>query len=243
MEMDLLAMSFVIAVRPPFRHDVIFCSEGRELGLLIGSNEVTEESTFPVREDFLKTLALSPKLCIGLGGTVPAIRTLLEKLLPALPWDKCPLNAQPTNFVEKIAFDEGSPLLNTSVVECCEEVQEILSHMKAKRDLLPIIGGEDDGEVLLYYTKFSDGRYEVLPAQVAYGAPPGFKPSAEWPSVDHIIKHHISEWDRLGGWSAERRCLRIVELVADHSFTCNKNLTFRRLSQGFVKEDRCIVSN
>ena len=71
-----------------------------------------------------------------------------------------------------------------------------------KKDLLPIIGGEDDGEVLLYYTKFFDDRYEILSTKLAYGAPPGFKPSAEWPSVDHIIEHHISNWDMLPDFSA-----------------------------------------
>ena len=242
-EMDLLAMSFVIAVLPPFRHDVVFCSEGRELGLIRGYSEVTEESTIPVREDFLKTLALNPKLCIGFGGTVPAIREFLEEFLSALPWEEYPPNAQPTNFVERIALDQGSSLRDISVAECREEVREILSHLGTKKDLLPIIGGEDDGEVLLYYTKFFDDRYEILSTKLAYGAPPGFKPSAEWPSVDHIIEHHISNWDRLRSWSAEQRCLRTGELVADHSFTCNKNLMFRRLSQGFVKEDRCIINN
>jgi len=236
-------MSFVMAVVPPSRHDVVFCSEGKELGLIKGYSKVTEETTFPIRGDFLKTLAVNPEVCIGFGGTVPAIRAFLEKFLPGLPWKECPPNAQPTNFVEKVALDQAEPLRDISVAESYKEVKRILSQIGKGKSILPIIGGEDNGEVLLYYTKFSSGNYEIVPTQLAYAAPPGFNPSAEWPSVDHIIEHYASDWGRLQGWSAEQRCLRIVELVAEHSFACNKNIVFRRLSQGFVKEDRRIVTD
>jgi len=242
-EVEPLAMSFMIAVRPPFRHDVVFCSEGKELAHLAGHHQITEETTIPVRENFLKTLALNPRLCIAFGGTVSAIRGFLEEFLPDLPWNKCPPNMPPTNFADKVALSQGGFLRDVSVVECCEEAQRVLARLGTAADIKPIVGGEDAGQVLLYHIKPTASGPQVFPAEVAYGVPPGFKPSSAWSSIEDIIEHYILDWDSPLGWSAERRCLRIVELIAEHSFTCNKNVTFRRLSRGFVKEGRDIVND
>lgn len=236
-------MSFTIAVLPPDHSDLVFCSEGKELALIRGYTKVTEETTFPVRENFLKTLALSPKLCIGFGGFVAGIRQFLEKLLPSLPWEECAPADQPTNFIDSIAPQRKSSLLDISAAECCDKIAEILARLGLGKQVLPIIGGEDNGKPCLYYTKFLSGKYLIVPTQIAYGAPLGFAPSAQWPSVDHIINQRIACWPSLGEQSVEQRCLEIVELVADHAFTCNKNITFRRLSQGFVQEGREVVSS
>ena len=240
-DVELLAVSLIIAVIPPTHRELVFCSEGQELSKLIGFTEINDKTTSPVRSDHLKTLALNSELCIGLAGVVSTNRRFLEELLPSLPWEKCAPKQPPMNFADAFPVQRGIPLLDIGVAECLERIMSIVSAFDQGKDLLPFVGGQVGGAPSLHCVRYRDGEYESLDTQLAYNAAPSFVPSAEWASIDHIIKHHITHWDRLGKQSVEQRCLQAIELVADHSITCNKNITFRRLSRGFTKEGRDII--
>jgi hypothetical protein len=240
-EVEPIAVSFVIAVLPPNTKDVIFCSEGRELALWFGSKEITEQTTALVREDFLKTLALSKNLCIGVAGHVDAVRRFLMELLPHLPWDQCAPNQPPTNFADAFAAEHKADLLDINIEDCCSKVEETVKRLNLGKRLLPTIGGTNGGGRGLFYTSFSDGKYSLLPTPIAFSNPPGFKPSLRYSSTDAVVLRNITNWPYMEPLSAERRCLDTVETVAEHCFTCNKNVTFRRLSQGFVREGREVV--
>lgn len=242
-EVESLVMSFVIAVLSPYSRDVVFCSEGKELALWLGETEVNEETTELMRDDFIKTLALNAHVCIGLGGKSRSIRAFLEKILPELPWDECKPRDAPTNFVNSFAVENGAGLLDISLADCRESIIEFLNSSEADcaEGLRPILGGSDDNAPALYSFPLVNGRYQDASSELAHGMPPDFSPSDDWPTIVDIVNHSITS-DNLRYRAVEELCLEVLELVADHTYSCNKNVTFRRLSRGFTKEEREIVS-
>ena len=243
-EVESLVMSFVIAVLSPYSRDVIFCSEGKELALWLGETEINEKTTELVRDDFIKTLALNAHVCIGLGGKSRGVRAFLEKLLPRLPWEECKPRDAPTNFVDSFAVENGAGLLDISLADCRESIIEFLSSSEADcaEGLRPILGGSDDNGPALYSFPSVNGRYQAHSSDLAHGMPPDFSPSHDWPTIVDIVDHSIT-LDNLQHRAAEELCLEVLELVADHAYSCNKNVTFRRLSRGFIKEGRDIIGD
>ncbi|MFC2106055.1 hypothetical protein ACFLS0_04825 [Candidatus Bipolaricaulota bacterium] len=235
-------MSFVIAVLSPYSHDVIFCSEGKELLLWLGETEINEETTELVRDDFIKTLALNAHVCIGFGGKVRSIRAFLEKILPELPWHECTPKDAPTNFVESFAIMNGPDILDVSLAGCRESIIEFLNSSEADcaEGLKPILGGSDGNRPALYSFPRDKGRYQYKHTELAYGVPTDFSPSDDWPTLDNIV-HHSVNLHNLRHRAAEELCMEALELVADQAYSCNKNITFRRLSKGFTEEGREIV--
>jgi hypothetical protein len=236
-DVELLAMSFVIAIHPPDSRDLVFCSEGKELALWLGQTKINEETTELVRDDFIKTLALNAHVCIGLGGKSRSIRAFLEKLLPGLPWEECKPKEAPTNFVDSFAIENGTDLLDMSLEDCRESIIELLNSSDADwaEGLQPMLGGADKNGPALYAFLSVNGRYQATLHELTYGVPSDFSPSHDWPTIDDIVKHSIT-LENLQARAIEELCQEVLELVADHAYSCNKNVTFRRLSRGFIKE-------
>ena len=241
-EVECVAMSFVIGILLPDQSDIVFCGEGKVIALINGHTDITEETTFPVGEDFLKTLALNPKLCLGLSGYDKETRWFLQVLLPDLPWKDCAPKDPPTNFVDRVGVARGTPLLDIGMAECCQRITTILTDSDPGERLHLMVGGREGGSVSPRHVKHRNGKYEALPTALTYGDAPGFKPSKRFSSTPEIV-NGIVALDSLAWCTAESLLLKVVETVADHSISCNKNITFRRLSKGFIKEGREIVSN
>lgn len=250
-EVDALAMSFIIAVLPPDHRDLVFCSEGKELALLLGETEINEDTTIPVRKDFIKTLALNPYVCIGFGGVVRGIRIFLEELLPGLPWHECESVSQgvrivhpPINFADSFAAKHGQPLSDLSLGECREFIVELLNlkNSGSGDGLKLMLGGMGKNGPALHAFPSINGKYRAISREMTYGVPCDFMPSNDFPAIENIIDRSITLVN-LQRRRVEELCLEVVELVADHSYSCNKNITFRRLSRGFVKEGREILNN
>ncbi len=240
-EVELLIVSFTIAILLPAIQDIIFCSEGKELLLLAGETEINEDTTFPGRDNTIKTLALNPNLCIGLHGFKKEAKCFLQVLLPDLPWEKCAPNIQPMNFVDAIAEEQEGPLLDIGGSDCCNKIKMILTDFGPDTKVFPIIGSKENGAFDLRYAEYQNGKHEILQSGLVYGDAPGFKPSGRFSSTCEIV-HEIITPANLAGRPVQSLLLEVVESVADHSISCNKNITFRRLSRGFVKEGREIVA-
>lgn len=243
-EVEPIVMSFTIALITP-HHDLIFCGEGKELALWLGETEINQDTTEHVRDDFLKTLALNEHVCISLGGKSQSIRAFLKKLLPKLLWEDCKPKEAPTNFADAHSIKSGKNLLDLSVEECCAAIVEILNGNDSgwAKSAIIALGGVGANGPALYSFHMHDGEHRaVLHEVVAYGSPCDFMPTQECPTIDDLVESVIT-LKSLHTIPAEQLCLEVVELVADHSYSCNKNITFRRLSKGFVKEGREIIGN
>lgn len=230
-------MSFVVAVLPPDLRDLVFCSDGLQLGLLAGANEFKEEATVYLRPDMLKTLALNEKVCISVGASGAFDAAFLRALIPDIPWDECPANQPLTNFADAYR----KPLQDVSLTDARDEIRCILDaiwdNSANQFAQTPILGGEQCGiSDLYYYQRGLDGfrwfRHVIVP-----GLPWGFKPSDEYGKPERIVDS-VFTLERLASSSIVELCCQALDLYAAHAFTCNSNACFRRLSRGFVNETR-----
>ncbi len=195
MEVELIVMSFTIALISPRNRDLVFCGDGKELALWLGETKINEQTTALVQDDYLKTLALNDRVCIAVGGKSRDIRAFLEKLLPDLPWAECKAKDASTNFADAFAIENGKDLLELSLADCRRSIIQTLNSDEsgwAEGATITLGGAEANGPAVYSFRMREGGFQAVTHEVVAYGSPCDFSPSREWPTIDHVVEGIIT---------------------------------------------------
>ncbi len=227
-------MSLVIAVRTTNPRDVIFVSDGRELAHIRTTDSDDPENSAPIREDFIKTLRLNSKVALAVTGGVEPLRMFLAKLLPSVPWDRCPSDLPPTNFADEVSG--GGDLLGGDLPDIRDRVQGILSEVSGSSEdfaeLNVVVGGECHGMLAVFHYPQPRG-FEATQCDFVWGKPPGFRPSVRFGQEKDIIDYYLDEQGLLSP-DVEGLCCRAIRSFAQHSFAVNDRCMLRRLSEGFA---------
>lgn len=238
-------MSALVAVCQSDTSDVIFCSDGKEVLTkpVLGPNGPEGESFMPSRDDCQKTLALNESVCIGAIGASDGMYILLKRMLPNLPWSDYDIWTPAFNFLDTLE----KPLTTMRLVEVRDEILRIMrealtcstlgSRYLAESHVM--IGGSEAGVSKLYIYHKSENGFDFLKTQFAYGPPPAkyFVRSTRFKMPDDIAVEIVSKNCRQLP-SLEYRCAEAIEEYARHSVVCNDNVMFRRLSRGFILENK-----
>jgi len=219
-------MTLILAVRDD--RDIVLASDGR----------VLNENAGVMSDDSLKTLALNPKLCLGLGGSTDGMRYVLSSL-----GIRC-RNTHPADLLG--ACQEAACPVDVDYRDARDEVSSVLAWMSRRtaaqcRSRIPTVllaGRSTDSPALCRWSP----SHRALESTGSCGysdAIVGSLPEAgthERTELDRVVRERRST-DR-----AEERLVRAVRFCARYfgaSGPVSETVFVRRLSRGFtlVRDD------